>query len=243
MIVVLGSLAVLVAAFLGGVVGFAYGLVALPVLLVIGVPLPEVIVVNLVIGLVTRIGVVARLRRRIDVGLTALLVAGSLPGMGFGLLVQDAVSSRVIQLVSGVLAIGAAIAFFSLSPRQDPGPRGQAAVLGAGGLGGLLGVTTSLNGVPPALFLLRHRVPAASMVADLGAYFVIGNALTLAALGLGGDLGIDRAWPLLLAWVPAGVVGQSLGLALGQRVPQAVFGRLVLAVVLVSGLVSIVEAL
>lgn len=95
----LGSLVILVATFLGGVVGFAYGLIALPVLLVIGVPLPVVIVVNLVIGLVTTVGVMVRLRRRIDVGLTELLVAGRVPGMGLGRLVLGVV------LVSGLVSI------------------------------------------------------------------------------------------------------------------------------------------
>jgi uncharacterized membrane protein YfcA len=49
-VLTLGAIAILIATFLAGIVGFAYGLLALPLLLLIGVPLPVVIIVNLLIG-------------------------------------------------------------------------------------------------------------------------------------------------------------------------------------------------
>ncbi|MFP5335979.1 MAG: hypothetical protein ACLGIV_11785, partial [Actinomycetes bacterium] len=53
-----------------------------------------------------------------------------------------------------------------------------------GAIGGFLGTTTSLNGVAPALLLTGSRATARTLVADLAAFFVVGNILTLAALFL-----------------------------------------------------------
>lgn len=239
----LGSLAVLLATFLAGVVGFAYGLIALPLLLVIGVPLPIVILVNLLIGLVTRLGVVVRLRRRINMGRTALLVGGSVPGIAVGLLVRSAVSTRVIELAAGVLTIVAVVVLSRLSPSDERSSTSRVVTLGAGGLGGMLGVTTSLNGVPPALLLFRERASANTVVADLGAYFVAGNALTIALLMLSrGAARLDAAWPLLALWLPVGVLGQALGVALGGRMPHRAFRMILLVVAVASGIASVLRA-
>lgn len=43
----LGAAAILSAALLAGLSGFGYGLIAVPLLLLAGLPLPEIVVVNL----------------------------------------------------------------------------------------------------------------------------------------------------------------------------------------------------
>jgi hypothetical protein len=53
-----GALVVVAASFLGGVTGFGYSLVATPLLLLVGFPLPFVVTVNLALACVTRISVV-----------------------------------------------------------------------------------------------------------------------------------------------------------------------------------------
>lgn len=240
---VLGLLVVLAATFLAGVVGFAYGLVALPALLLVGVPLDVVVVVNLLVGLVSRVGVVLRHGRRIETAATALLVAGSLPGMALGLLVREAVPARAVELAAGAMTVVAVLALSRPATRAPSTRWFPAAALTAGGVGGLLGVTTSLNGVPPALLLMRRAGSATGVVANLAAYFVVGNTLTVALLVLGPGADLRPALPLLAAWLPAGVLGQAVGVAVGARLPQPLFRRLVLGVALVSGLASVLQAL
>jgi uncharacterized membrane protein YfcA len=116
-------------------------------------------------------------------------------------------------------------------------------VLTAGGLGGFLGVTTSLNGVPPALLLTGDRATARNMVADLAVYFVLGNMLTLLILSQTGQAPSGWVWPALLLWVPVGLAGNLLGVALGPRMPYVLFRRLTFAVIIASGLASSVQAL
>jgi len=245
-ILLLGALAVWTASFLGGVVGFAYGLVALPLLLLLGVPLPDVVVINLLVALITRLFVVVRRRADIDRKRTGLLIAGSLPGILLGVVLRDLVDVRTIQVGAGVLTLVAVAALVHRQRSRSAGPQQQnkaAVVVTAGGLGGFLGSTTSLNGVPPALLLTSSRATARSLVADLAAYFVVGNVLTLLILLLGGHPPSVDIWPMLALWVPVGLVGNFTGITLGPRLPQLLFRRLTLVVITISGAMSTAQAL
>lgn len=245
-ILILGAAAVWLAAFLGGVVGFAYGLVALPLLLLLGVPLADVVVINLLVALITRLVVVVRRHTDIDRKRAGLLIMGSLPGILLGITVRDLVDVRTIQIGAGLLTL---LAVGALVYRQRAGPVGpqrenrRALVLAAGGLGGFLGSTTSLNGVPPALLLTGSRATARSLVADLAAYFVVGNMLTLVVLLVSGHPPSPGIWPMLAVWVPVGLLGNAIGIAVGPRLPQLLFRRLTLVVISVSGALSTAQAL
>ena len=244
-ILLLGALAVWLAAFLGGVVGFAYGLVALPLLLLLGVPLPDVVVINLLVGLITRLVVVVRRHADIDRTRVGLLIAGSLPGILLGVVVRDLIDVRTIQIGAGVLTLVAVAALMHRQRSSPVGPQqvnNAAVVVTAGALGGFLGSTTSLNGVPPALLLTGSRATTRSLVADLAAYFVAGNVLTLLILLVGGHPPSAGIWPMLALWVPVSLVANFVGITLGPRLPQLLFRRLTLVVISISGALSTVQA-
>jgi uncharacterized membrane protein YfcA len=242
----LGGGVICFAAFLGGVVGFAYGLVALPLLLLLDVPMSDVIVVNLVVSLITRVVVLMRRYGDIDGRRAMLLIAGSPPGILLGTGLRSMVDVRTVRVGAGFFTL-AAVAAVVYSQRQKPVGREArdrfVIILAAGALGGFLGSTTSLNGVPPALLLTRACASARSLVADLAAYFVVGNLLTLGVLLLGGHSPSRQVWALLAAWIPAALLGNFAGIALGPRLPQKLFRRLALSVVVVSGALSIAQAL
>lgn len=242
----LGALAVALAAFLGGVVGFAYGLVALPLLLLLGVPLPDVVVNNLIVGLVTRVLVVARRYADINPGRAGLLMLGSLPGIGLGLLLRDTLEVRPIQVGAGIVTLVAVAALVYKQRHASLGPATEshrAMVLAAGGLGGFLGPTTSLNGMPPALLLTGSRSAARNLVADMAAYFVVSNGLTLLVLLASGNGASADVLPQLAVWLPVGLLGNYVGTTLGPRLPQLLFRRITLVVIAVSGVTSTLQAL
>lgn len=239
----LAGLAILIATFLAGVVGFAYSLVALPLLLLIGVPFSEVVVINLVVSLTTRLLVVGQMHADIDRRRAGLLIAGSLPGVGVGLAVRGLVSVQVLQVGAGLLTLLAVAALvLRTMPRQATRARCRT-VLAAGGLGGFLGATTSLNGVPPALVLTGSGATTRSQVADLAVYFVVGNTLTLLALALSGHVPLPATVPVLAIWLGLGLLGTASGSQLGHRLPQNVFRRLTLLVIFVGGAMSTLQAL
>jgi uncharacterized membrane protein YfcA len=50
-------------------------------------------------------------------------------------------------------------------------------------------------------------------------------------------------WSTLLLWVPIGLAGNLLGVALGPRMPYALFRRLTITVIVASGIASSIQAL
>jgi uncharacterized membrane protein YfcA len=244
---IVGGAVVLGASLLGGVTGFGFSLVCAPLLLLLGLGLTDVVVVNLAIGLVTRIATVARLHRSVHRRRAGYLVAGSLPGLLLGFLVRDMVSGEALKVTAGGVAVVVAAILLlrpvATPPADDVAPIAPLSAGTAGLLGGFLGITTSLNGPPPVVLLSRQNVPPRQFVADLAVYFVVCNGLALVLIGLSDGLQPGRVGVLLLCWLPGALVGNALGNGLAPRVPQGPFRLLTLGLVLVTGLATVVTAL
>src|SRR5215211_6657802 len=103
-----GAISVTLASFLGGVTGFGYSLVATPLLLLIGYPLPFVVTANLALALVTRISVAIRFRHSMWPRRVALLVGGAVPGLWLGVEVLSAVNPTDIKIAAGIVTMVAA---------------------------------------------------------------------------------------------------------------------------------------
>ena len=236
----MGGSAVAAAAFLGGVTGFGYSIVATPLLLAVGFSLPFVVTANLALALVTRVTVVVRLRRIVDWRRAALLVAGSVPGLYRGATMLRSVDPAPIIVGVGVLVIALAIglAVRKAAPRTAPIP---GAPVAAGFAGGFLGTVTSLNGVPPVLLLTREGVAARSFIADLATYFVASNAIGLVVLLGTGVISHRALFPAFVVWLPGSIAANALGVSFAPRLPEDWFRWLTLAIVFVTGIATLVS--
>lgn len=236
-----GALVVAVAAFLGGVTGFGYSLVATPLLLLLGFPLPFVVTANLAVACITRISVAYRFRSDAVPRRAAGLIAGSVPGLWLGAVVLTTVDDSTIKLAAGLVVMAAAVLLWRAvgkpPPRQVPG-----ASVAAGFAGGFLGAATSLNGVAPVLLLARDKAAPRSVLADLAIYFVAANAIGLAVLALQGALETDALYPAFVLWLPVSLAGNWAGTVVGPRLPEAAFRRLTLAIVFAAGAVTALTA-
>jgi uncharacterized membrane protein YfcA len=238
---VVGALGVAAASFLGGVTGFGYSLVATPLLLIAGFPLPFVVTVNLALAFVTRLSVAYRFRHSMWPRRVALLVGGSVPGLWLGVTVLRVVDAQTIKIAAGVITMIAAV-LLARSVTAPPPPRVPGAPAIAGFFGGFLGASTSLNGVAPVLLLARDKASPRSFLADLAMYFVASNAIGLAILSIQGELREDALSEAFLLWLPGSIIGNWLGTTLGPRLPEGAFRRLTLAVVFVAGGVTAITA-
>jgi uncharacterized membrane protein YfcA len=238
---VLGALTVAVAAFLGGVTGFGYSLVATPLLLLTGFPLPFVVTANLAIAFITRISVAYRFRRSMWPRRVALMVGGSVPGLWLGVTVLRVVDDATIKVAAGIITMIAAV-LLARSVTAPPPPRVPGAPVVAGFFGGFLGAATSLNGLAPVLLLARDKASPRSFLADLAMYFVASNAIGLLLLSVQGALREDALTGAFLIWLPGSIIGNWLGTTLGPRLPETAFRRLTLAVVFVAGGVTALTA-
>jgi uncharacterized protein len=245
-LLLVGGAVVLGASVLGGVTGFGFALVCTPLLLLLGLELTDVVVVNLAIGLVTRVATVARLHRSVHRRRAQDLVAGCVPGLLIGYLVRDVVGGDTLKVTAGGVAVVVA-AYMLARPTgtaaADAAPAPRLVTGTAGLLGGFLGITTSLNGPPPVVLLSRENIAPRTFVADLAVYFMVCNALALALIGLAGGLDAGRVGLLLACWLPGALLGNALGTSWSGRVPQGPFRLMTLGLVLVTGLTTVVTVL
>ena len=239
MLVVGGALAAM-AAFLAGASGFGLGLVATPLLLLTGFSLRFVVTVNLLISLATRVSVTWRTRRWITWRRAGALVGGAVPGLWVGSVALGAVEVRDVRVAAGVVVAVAALGL-AWRDRHPPKPRLRGMNLVAGFLGGVLGTTTSLTGVPPALLLTRRRVAQHAFFADLAVYFVVSSAVGLVFLGANGQFS-GSAFRAFLWWLPAVLVANAAGMFVGVRVPENTFRRTTLALAFVAGIATAATA-
>jgi hypothetical protein len=239
-VLVLGGFLVAAVALVAGTSGFGFGLLATPLLLLSGFSLPFVVTLNLLVTVAARLSVVARLRGAVDPARAALLVGGSIPGLYVGARILDAVDAHDLRLVAGVAVMAAAAAIL-YADRHPQRVHGSAAPLAAGFAGGLLGTSTSLLGVPPALLLARERLAAASFIADLAVYFVVTGTLGLAVLAAAGKLELD-AGRAFLYWLPGVLVGNAIGTTIALRVPQRTFQLAALGLAFAAGALTAATA-
>lgn len=241
MTLVAGGLCVIVASFLGGVTGFGYSLVATPLLLLLGYPLPFVVTVNLALPCVTRMPVAYRFRADLNRRRATGMIVGSIPGLWLGAAVLTTIDESAIKVGAGIVVIIAAVLLWrSLSappPRPVPG-----APLIAGFGGGFLGTAASLNGAVPVLLLARDRAAPRSQVADLALYFVVSTAIGLIFLLLAGGLDTDALFPAFLLWLPGSIAANWAGTVIGPRLPELTFRKITLVVVFTAGAMTAIAA-
>jgi uncharacterized membrane protein YfcA len=229
------------AGVLGGISGFGYSLISTPLMLALGFPLALIVPFNLAIALTTRIVVAYQLRSFVRVRRVALIAGASVPGILIGLWINGVTDPTAVKIVTGVIVMIATALIWYAGRRPPPAEAAYSAPL-AGLLAGVLGATTSLNGVPPVLLLAREKAEPRLFQADLALFFVLSNLATLALKAGQGSLpGIESAG-LAVLWIAVAMVGNQVGVRLGTRLPTAVFRNLALALAFSAGAMTVLTA-
>ncbi|TIC89025.1 sulfite exporter TauE/SafE family protein [Nocardioides sp. GY 10113] len=229
------------AALIAGATGFGAALVATPLMLLVGVGVTEAVVINLFVGLATRVAAAYQLRAHMDVRRVLLLGGAAIPTAWLGALTVSMMPEDVLKPAVGALTILCGIAM-ALPSRREPVAPSTGATLAVGALGGYLSTTTSVNGPPPVLLLSRAKVAPMTFIADLAGYFVIANLASLALLAHYGDLSLSGTGPMLGACLAVALVANQVGIAIAQRLPVALFRAGVVTMVVASGAITIAVA-
>jgi len=200
---------VIVGALVQGTIGFGLNVIVAPIA---AVAVPEALPAALIIlSLPMTAGSALRERAAIDREGVLYSTLGRLPGIAVGVLVVAALEPGALARWIGAMVVVAA-AMSVAATKLRPGP-GACAVAGA--VAGVMGTTSSMGGPPIAL--LYQREPGPRLRSTLGATFLIGSCLSLAALGLAGHVA-SWHWLLGIALFPAVVLGLVASRALHARV-------------------------
>jgi uncharacterized membrane protein YfcA len=226
---------VLAAGVLQTITGFGFALVAAPLLTFVLSP-KEAVIAVLFIGLLMKALMVYKTWHEGEFSRILLIFAASIVGALPGAYVLSVVSDSALKAFIGLTLVLVTLAM--AADRTVAIRRHRLAQTVVGLLSGFLGATTSLNGPPIVLYLMNEGHDKTTMRANLVRYFFLGNAATLAISYLMGTVAAGRLAVTAAAALPAIVLGWWLGDKIFARCDAALFRRISLAVISISGLVT-----
>jgi uncharacterized membrane protein YfcA len=231
------SIAVFSGAFVSGLAGFAFSAVAGGVLLHLLQPLEAVPLM-----MACSVGVQATnlwaLRKSIQWRKSVILVFGGLLGVPIAVWLLHATDARTFREGFG-LAVAAYAGYMLFRPslsclRQMTQSRN--ALVGFGG--GLIGGLTAMPGALPTIWCDLHGVPKNQQRSLVQPFIAATQLFALALMLMRGDLSPKVLLDLALS-IPALLAGSALGIFAFRYVNDATFRRIVLIVLLLSGLMLV----
>jgi uncharacterized membrane protein YfcA len=229
------------AALVAGMAGFAFGLVAAAVWLHVLTPLQTTSLI-VTFGLVVQGYAVWKLRRALKFARLLPFLLGGLVGLPLGVELLRWLPAAEVRI-----AVGTFLVLFSLYSLARPQLRaitggGRLADGGVGVASGIVGGLTGFGGILPTIWSGLRGWPKDEQRAvfqPTGVAIFLGTAL---CLGGTGAISADTV-RLFLIGLPALLAGSWLGLRLYGRLDEAGFRRLVLVLLLASGLALVVPAM
>jgi uncharacterized protein len=225
------------AALVAGVAGFAFGLVAAAVWLHVLTPLQTTTLI-VAFGLIVQGYSVWKLRRALKPARLLPFLLGGAIGLPLGVELLRWAPAEALRIAVGILLI--VFSLYSLARPQFGriATGGRLADGGVGVLSGILGGATGFGGILPTIWCNVRGWPKDEQRAvfqPTGVAIFLGTALLLGGTG---TVTADTV-RLFLIGLPALLLGSWLGLKLYGRLDEAGFRRVVLALLLLSGLALI----
>ena len=230
------------AAVLQSAVGFGYALLATPLLLWLGISLPQAIVIVTLVSFVQSAISAWRLRGATPWRPALLATGGSMAAMLPGVfLLKRLVALRIgkVHVVVGLLLILLVALQWTFRPRPRARLHWGWAICAYGGCGLLTGVS-GMGGPPLVLWSLAHDWQTEKTRGFLLTVFTLMTPLQLALLyATLGMQAIYQGLTVALLLVPTAFLGAAIGLALGHRLSPQSLRSVALSILLVIGLMEI----
>ncbi len=231
---------VFAAAFVTALAGFAFGMVAAAIWLHALTPVQAAALIA-AYALLVQSYAVWKLRRSVNVWRVLPFVVGTAAGIPAGIFVLNWASPTAIRIAVGVLLVSFSV-YNLVGPRLPQFKRAGPLPDGAVGVAnGVLGASTGLGGTLPAIWCSMRGWTKDEQRAVFQPAAVATFLMIMAWYGAGGILSADIGW-LFAIGLPALLAGTWLGWRLYGRLDEAAFRKVVLYVLLVSGLALVTTA-
>ena len=227
--------------FVNGLAGFGTSLFALGWLLQV-MPPREAVAIALACSIATGVPGVWQVRRSIDARRLGVFLVPALLGIPLGLVALDLINARLLSLFVGtmLLVYGGYFAF----RRNLPAITGRwfGLEVGIGFVGGVLGAMAGLSGALPSMWLAMRPWPKAEQRGILQPFNMVILRLATGLLAFDGGYGAPVLYNLALT-LPASAVGAALGLWLFSKLSDYGYRRLLIGLMLISGLSLLLRTL
>lgn len=235
------ALGAVVAGFVQGLSGFAFGLVAMSFWA--WTVDPRLAAALVVFGSLTGQVIAAfSVRRGFDPKRLLPFLIGGLAGIPIGVAILPLLDVRLFKAVLGLLLV-VWCPFMLFARHLPPVTAGGAGADGAAGLvGGVLGGIGGFTGAIPILWCTLRRMDKDSQRGIIQNFNLATLAATMAAYVATGTVTADML-PLFAVVAPAMLIPTLLGARLYHRVSEAAFRRIVLSLLAASGVALLASAL
>ena len=227
--------------FVNGLAGFGTSLFALGWLLQV-MPPREAVAIALACSIATGVPGVWQVRRSINPRRLGVFLVPALAGIPLGLMALDIIDTRILSMFVGAMLLVYG-GYFAVR-RNLPAISGRWLALeaGIGFIGGVLGAMAGLSGALPSMWLAMRPWPKGEQRGILQPFNMVILGLATVLLALDGGFEAQVLRNLLLA-LPASAVGAAIGLWLFGRLSDLGYRRLLILLMLVSGLSLLTRAL
>lgn len=224
------------AALVAGLAGFAFGLIAAAIWLHILTPLQTATLI-VGYGLIVQGYAVWKLRQALSFDRLWPFLLGAAPGVAVGVLVLEWANPATMR--AGIGAVLVLYAIHGLTrPALQPVHAGALADSGVGFLNSVLGGMTGLAGIIVVIWSGLRGWPKDAQRAVFQPVGVATFAMSAIGLGAAGTIAIDTL-KLFVLGLPVLLAGTWLGLKLYGRLDEDGFRRVVLLLLLISGILLI----
>ncbi len=232
---IIGSSAIFLAALTSGLTGTGYALISVPILIVF-LPPKLVVPVIMILSALINLYILIEARRWVDLKRIRLMTIAGIAGVPFGTYILKVVDVNLLKVFIGVVIVCFALAFmkgFKWRIKNE-----KLACVPVGFLSGFLNGSTSMCGPPVILFFTNQGIKKNVFRANIVAYFIILNMVTIPYFALNGLI-TSSVISYSLLFLPSMIIGATIGIKLSHRVREDIFRRIVLIIVTLAGLFSI----
>ena len=231
---------IMVGAMVQGLTGVGFALVSVPILVTYQ-DAKSVIVTTLILSSVLNALILFQARAQISLRDAAPMTFGSLLGVPFGSYLLTVISpsylKELVALLVLLLAVPLLLGYTSRIRRHQ-----RAASIITGAVSGALQSSTSMGSPPVVLFMANQGIPKEAFRATLVLRSMAASVLSVVALVPSGLIDPALATHALLL-TPAMLLGFIVGSHLLRRVPQRIFKKLTILVVVAAALASLASTL
>jgi len=220
-----------------GTVGFGFGLVAAPVLLLYLEPQQAVVVLNSLTAIMLAM-VLVKNWRQLELRASAGLVLGGIVATPIGVLALNSASPSVLRITIAVVIIF--LGLFSLTSVRLPFAERRLAGPTFGFLTSLAVTTIGIGGPLGAIYAIAQRWKPETVRASLALFFFSSDAVAFVLYAATGLVGRDTLANIGVM-IPGLIIGFGLASILVNRINDRIFRYAVIAVIVIAGSVMLVR--
>ncbi len=237
--IVIGLIVIFSAGMIQGITSFGFSLLAVP-LLGIFLPLKLVVPMLVIYSLILNSIILYHVKDHINLKKISILIIAGIIGTPFGTYLLKILDENVLKIIVGsIVTLSAIINFYGYKVKVK---NEKLSYIPVGLVSGLLNGSVSLSGPPIIIFLTNQGVEKQVFRANLTSYFWILNLFTIPTFFFSGLITKD-VMNYTMYLFPGLIIGVLLGIRLGNKVDEAYFKKLTLALVAFMGILSIVSGI